>query len=203
MEDRLLADIYNEHGKGTAENLPAVIVNGLREHIDRVAEICKVVYSLKPKSLLDAPCATGLITTLVKWYLDGPTRVLGIDISEAYCNIAKHTFGLDVVCTDMLSWNTDEQFDVVMCLEMLEHVPNPQDYVTKAASLSSKWVLLSIPLEAMPVDGVIHVDKIHPTALWDWAINAGLQVERMWVLPSAFCEKPKWLGWIFLLGEKQ
>lgn len=43
-----------------------------------------------------------------------------------------------VVKTDFLSWKTGKKFDGIVFLESLEHVPNPQKYLQKAASLLKK-----------------------------------------------------------------
>ena len=194
-------ELYNQHASGTHAEFTKLLLNGLREHIDRLAEISKTVYALHPQSVLDVPCNMGLITSLVSMYLNGPKRVVGVDVSDEYVRMAREYFNVNAIQADMLTYQPDEKFELVMCMEMLEHVPNPEDYVKKACELSSKWVLISVPIEAEPVDGEIHVRKVHPTELWDWLVGAGAHVARMWTLPSAFCEKPKWLGWMFALGE--
>lgn len=196
-----LAEIYNEHGKGTMKTFIPSLLNALRENIDRFDEICKTVYGLKPESILDAPCNMGLISSLVSHCLNGPKRVVGIDISEPLVMIAKELFGIEAYQADILTFDPRCDFELVMCTEFLEHVHNPQDYLRKLKSLSRKWVFLSVPIEAMPVDGIHHVAHISPAQLYDMAVETGIKVDKLWVLPSVFCEKPKWLGWTFLLGR--
>lgn len=40
-------------------------------------------------------------------------------------------------------------FDLVMCCEVLEHVPDPRDFLSELARVASKWLVLSVPHEPL------------------------------------------------------
>ncbi len=95
--------------------------------------------SLHGKSVVDVGCGGGLLT-------EGMARrgahVTGIDMSDSALTIAKiHLLesGLDVdyhlITAEDLAAQRPGEFDVVTCLEMLEHVPDPSSVVHACAAL--------------------------------------------------------------------
>lgn len=193
-----LQELYDEHGRGTDKEFAGRTINSIREHIDRLCEICRVVHSLAPESILDAPCATGLITALVT---SPERRVVGLDISSVYCDMAKEMYGVQTVCVDIRDYRPEERFDLVMGMEILEHVEAPLEIFRALVRCSKRYVLVSTPEEHGAVDGTYHVRRVCSDDLSIWANMAGLTKVKQWFLPSMFCEKPKWQGWNFLLGE--
>lgn len=102
--------------------------------------------SLKGKSAIDVGCGGGLMS-------EGMARcgakVTGIDLSEKALGVAKlHLFesgeSVDyrMVAAEQMAVEQPEQFDVVTCLEMLEHVPDPASTIAACARLAKPGATL-------------------------------------------------------------
>ena len=94
---------------------------------------------LKGKNILDIGCGGGILTEAMA--LKDAT-VTGIDMAEMSLKVAKmhlHESKLDIDYQKITAEEFAEQhageFDIVTCLEMLEHVPDPASIVNAAASL--------------------------------------------------------------------
>jgi 2-polyprenyl-6-hydroxyphenyl methylase/3-demethylubiquinone-9 3-methyltransferase len=96
----------------SSEFRPLHEINPLRlDYIDRKAK-------LAGKAVLDVGCGGGILTEAMA---ERGARVSGIDMSERALKVAQlHLY---------------ESFDVVTCMELLEHVPDPQSTVSACASL--------------------------------------------------------------------
>jgi len=92
------------------------------------------VGGLAGKNILDVGCGGGILSESMA---QRGANVAGIDMGEAPLNVAKlhlHESGLkiDYQCTtvEQLAVEHPAHFDVVTCMEMLEHVPEPASVVT-------------------------------------------------------------------------
>ena len=96
--------------------------------------------SVAGKSLLDVGCGGGLLTEAMAWR---GAQVKGIDMGEAPLSVAQlHQLesGLEIdyqkTTAEQLALEMPEAFDVVTCLEMLEHVPDPSAVIAACAALA-------------------------------------------------------------------
>ncbi len=112
---------------------PLHAINPLRlNYIDERAQ-------LRGKHVLDVGCGGGILSeSMVR---RGAT-VLGIDLGEAPLSVAKlHALDsqMDIqyrqISVEELAAEMPEQFDVVTCMEMLEHVPDPASVIQSCAKL--------------------------------------------------------------------
>ena len=95
---------------------------------------------LKNARAIDVGCGGGILTeALVKSGAD----TLGIDMGEMPLNVAKlHALeaGLkikyELTTAETMAENHPDEFDVVTCMEMLEHVPDPQAIITACATMA-------------------------------------------------------------------
>ncbi len=117
----------------SSEFKPLHDINPLRlEYIDSHV-------SLKNKRVLDVGCGGGILSESM--YSKG-ADVTGIDLGEKALNVAKlHQYesGTKVdyrlVSVEQLASEQPASFDVVTCMEMLEHVPDPESIVAACARL--------------------------------------------------------------------
>ena len=117
-----------------SEFKPLHDINPLRLHyINKIVE-------LDGKKVLDIGCGGGILAeSMVK----KGARVKGIDLSEAPLAVAKiHAkeqnlnIEYDAISAEELADNDPESYDVVTCMEMLEHVPDPSAIVNACANLT-------------------------------------------------------------------
>ncbi len=88
---------------------------------------------LRHKKIIDIGCGGGILTeSLARTGAD----VTGIDMGEAPLQVARlhqHESGLNInyekISAEQMAKDQPEQFDLVTCLEMLEHVPEPASVV--------------------------------------------------------------------------
>lgn len=123
---------------------PLHAINPLRlDWIDGIAP-------LNGQRVLDVGCGGGILA-------DAMARkgadVLGIDLAEKSLKVAQlHALEAGtsqityrLVAAEALAAETPDQFDVVTCMEMLEHVPDPASVVQACARLAKPggWVFFS------------------------------------------------------------
>ena len=116
----------------------------------RLAWIEELVGSLCGKDVVDVGCGGGILAESMA--VKG-ARVTGIDLATRALGVARlHALeagveGLDYreVAAEALAAERPGQFDVVTCMEMLEHVPDPSSVVRACGTLVKPggWVIFS------------------------------------------------------------
>lgn len=154
------------------------------------------------KRLLDVGCGGGI---LAESMAQRGAKVTGIDMGEAPLSVAKlhqQESGVQVnylhSTAEQLALGEQGSFDIVCCLEMLEHVPDPAAVVDACASLARaggslyfstinrnpKAFLFAIVgaehiLQLLPAGTHEYEKFIRPSELAAWMRDAGLRVEGM------------------------
>lgn len=105
----------------------------------RLDWVRKVTGGIEGKRVVDVGCGGGILTEALA--RDGGD-VLGIDLGEESLGVARlHRLesGVDadyrLIAVEALAAESPASFDVVTCMEMLEHVPAPEPVVTACARL--------------------------------------------------------------------
>lgn len=109
--------------------------------------IDSLVAEAAPGAILDAGCGEGV--TLAHLSPRAAARRVGLDLDPARLRLAKESIpGAAVVCG-----NAEElpfpggSFEMVMFLEVLEHVGRPEDALREAHRVCGRWLLASVPNE--------------------------------------------------------
>jgi 2-polyprenyl-6-hydroxyphenyl methylase / 3-demethylubiquinone-9 3-methyltransferase len=158
---------------------------------------------LKGKRVVDVGCGGGI---LAESMARRGAQVLGVDLADKPLKVAQlHAMEAGVadlsyraVAAEDLAAEQPEQFDVVTCMEMLEHVPEPASVVRACAQMVKPggWVFFSTinrnPKSfLMAIVGAEYVLKllpngtheyarfIQPAELARWAREAGLTAHQL------------------------
>lgn len=97
---------------------------------------------LKNKSIIDVGCGGGL---LCEKLISKDTRVKGIDMSKNAIEIAKThqtinnlKIDYELINLEDLINKSDERYDALTCLELIEHVPNPEKLIKDCVEITKK-----------------------------------------------------------------
>ena len=176
-----------------SEFKPLHDINPLRlDYIERLAP-------LDGKHVIDVGCGGGLLS---EGMATRGAQVTGIDMGKAPLSVAKlhrHESGLDIdyrqITAEQMAETHAGRFDIVTCLEMLEHVPDPAATIRACAQLVSddghvffstinrnpKAYLLAVVgaeylLQLLPRGTHDYAKFIKPSEMEAWARGAGLQL---------------------------
>ncbi|MFT4823704.1 MAG: 2-polyprenyl-6-hydroxyphenyl methylase/3-demethylubiquinone-9 3-methyltransferase [Halioglobus sp.] len=168
------------------------------------------------KRLIDVGCGGGI---LAESMAQRGAHVTGIDMGEApltVANIHKLESGVEVdyrQCTaEQMAQDQPEHYDIVCCLEMLEHVPDPGSVIAACADMTkpggslyfstinrnAKAFAFAIVgaehlLQLLPAGTHEYARFIKPSELAGWLRDAGLIMENMTGLLYNPITKNYWL----------
>ncbi len=180
----------------TSEFKPLHDINPLRlNYIDEHAGIAG-------KKVLDVGCGGGILSESMAFR---GAEVTGIDMATAALSVAKlhlHESGAKVnyqqLSVEALASDQPETFDVVTCMELLEHVPDPSSVIKSCAELvkpggdiffstlnrNAKSYLFAILgaeyiLKMLPKGTHDYQKFIRPSELEEWVREAGLELKKI------------------------
>ena len=204
------ADLAHKWWDADSEFKPLHEINPLRlDYIDR-----KV--GLSGKRVLDVGCGGGILSESMS---QKGASVVGIDLGEKALKVAqlhKLESGVEVdywlISVEDLALQAPASFDVVTCMEMLEHVPDPSLVVQACATLvkpgghvffstinrNAKAFLFAIVgaeyvLNLLPRGTHEYAKLIKPSELADYARGAGLNLTHTKGLQYNPLTKNYWL----------
>lgn len=150
----------------------------IRSHVD-----------LQDKAVLDIGCGGGILAEAMA---KAGARVTGIDLADASLQVARlHALDshLDIdyrlVSAEHLARETPAAFDVITCMEMLEHVPEPASIIRAAARMlrPDGWLFVStinrnLKAYLLAIVGAEYLLRLLPKGTHDYA---------KFLQPSALC----------------
>lgn len=196
LELQKFGDVAHKWWDKNSEFKPLHEINPLRLNwIDGLA-------TLDGKRVLDVGCGGGILSESM--YFKG-ADVTGIDLGEKAINVAKlHQLesgakvNYQLIAVEQLAAEQPASFDIVTCMEMLEHVPDPVAIVAACAKLvkpggavffstinrSPKAYLFAVIgaeyiLNMLPKGTHDYAKFIKPSELSGWARSAELNVGNM------------------------
>ena len=195
-EIRKFEELASRWWDKNSEFKPLHDINPLRANwIDNIAPVAE-------KKVLDVGCGGGILSeSLAQRGAD----VTGIDMGDAPLGVAKlHQLesGLSISyqksTAEDFAKNHENTFDIVTCLEMLEHVPDPSSVINACAIMvkpggtvffstinrNPKAFLFAIVgaeylLRMLPRGTHEYAKFIRPSELANWSRDAGLQVNQL------------------------
>jgi SAM-dependent methyltransferase len=103
-----------------------------------------------PKSVLDVGCGEGVLT--YEWAQKlGDNRIVGIDLEDPklkaeWATRTRPNLEYRAEEATRLSFQ-DGEFDMATAIEVLEHVPEPEQTLHEMARVAERWLLVSVPRE--------------------------------------------------------
>jgi 2-polyprenyl-6-hydroxyphenyl methylase/3-demethylubiquinone-9 3-methyltransferase len=158
---------------------------------------------LRGKKVVDVGCGGGILSESMA---QRGGDVLGIDLADKALKVAQlhamesgvSSLRYESIAVEALAQTQAEQFDVVTCMEMLEHVPNPASVVNACHALVKPggWVFFSTinrntksflmaivaaeyVLKLLPKGTHEYARLIQPAELARWVRQAGLQLHEI------------------------
>ena len=196
LELQKFSDLAHRWWDPTSEFRPLHEINPLRlEWINALAP-------LAGKRVLDVGCGGGILAEAIA---KKGANVKGIDLSEKALKVAElHSLESEVqvsyelIAAEALAAREAGQYDVVTCMEMLEHVPDPSAIIQACATLvkpggrlffstlnrNPKSYLFAIigaeyMLRLLPRGTHEYAKFIKPAELSQFARNANLEVQAL------------------------
>ncbi len=191
------SDLAHRWWDPNSEFRPLHEINPLRlEWIERH------VGGLAGKKILDVGCGGGLLS---EGMASRDASVTGIDLSEKALGVARlhllesgRSVDYRLSAAEALAEVEAGQYDVVTCMEMLEHVPNPASTIASCAALakpgghvffstinrSPKAYLFAVigaeyVLKLLPKGTHDYAKFIKPSELTRWAKSVGLGIDEL------------------------
>jgi ubiquinone/menaquinone biosynthesis C-methylase UbiE len=123
----------------------------MNENIWKRVEIVRrlLAIDLIKKDVLEIGVGLGAAALSVTAALSGYWNYKGTDLSEKNCKFVENYSGLDVVRADIVDLPfKDKSFDVVIALDVLEHVEHKERGYNEISRVLKDWgrVVLNIPL---------------------------------------------------------
>jgi len=196
LELQKFGELAHKWWDKNSEFKPLHEINPLRlNYIDNLA-------GLSGKRVLDVGCGGGILSESM--YFKG-ADVTGIDLGEQALNVAKlHQLesgakvNYELISVEQLALEQPASFDVVTCMEMLEHVPDSASIVAACARLvkpggsvffstinrNPKAYLFAVLgaeyiFNMLPKGTHDYAKFIKPSELSSWARQSGLNVSGM------------------------
>jgi len=110
--------------------------------------IVEMACSIPAREILEIGCGEGHITQLL--FKNTDANILATDISKSMIDLAHTTLNdkrISYQVGQLETFKYENRPDLVVCCEVLEHLPDPASGLCSLRSFEANWYLLSVPRE--------------------------------------------------------
>ncbi len=144
QEGTVTGNTYDKYGSSN----PVVrrLMTGFHRNLDELWGLAA------PTSILDVGCGEGVLT--LEWAERlGDGRIVGIDLDdpllhEQWKDRTRDNLEYQVMKAENMPF-AENEFDMATAIEVLEHVPDPEDTLCEMARCAKRWILVSVPREPL------------------------------------------------------
>ena len=141
-EGTVTGNTYDKYGSTNP------VVRRLMGNFERTLE--ELFTQAAPRTLLDVGCGEGVLTH--QWaQKPHMERIVGIDLDDPQLHEAwrgRQAPNLEFRADEATRLSfADDEFDMATAIEVLEHVPEPEQTVAEMARVAERWLLVSVPRE--------------------------------------------------------
>ena len=184
---KLANEWWNPEGKfKPLHKFNPIRIKYIRDHIIGHFKIKKKIKPLKNLNILDIGCGGGLLSEPISRL---GANVTGIDASEKNIKIAKlhlkkSKLKINYICTSPEKINLNKKFDVILNMEIVEHVDNLNFFLKKSSLLLKKNGLMfvatinkTLKSYIFGIVGAEYILRWLPIGTHDW--NKFVQTENL------------------------
>lgn len=143
-----------------------------------INRIEQLVTEVRPESILDVGCGEGIMLTRLAKIIN-PQKIVGIDLSKPALAVAKKNIPTArLIQMDAMELAfADNSFDLVLLLEVLEHLRDPLQAIKEAKRVTSKYCIFSVPDEPwfslLSLLAGMHITRLgkHPEHRQFWSFS--------------------------------
>jgi len=131
--------------EGTKNPIAKAIYNNYKLSLSRLIQNQEI------NSILEIGCGGGEILEHIHSLENLELNLVGVDIDKNIIHQAKNKYSyIDFRCEDGYNLSfSDNNFDLVLVLEVLEHVKDVQLIINEAKRVSKKYLIFSVPREPL------------------------------------------------------
>lgn len=113
------------------------------------------------ESVLDVGCGDGLVLSQLRKDYPG-VRLAGTEFSSVAVEMTKsRNPGVEIFQLDLSLGFLDDPFDLVLCIDVLEHIPDDLTALKHLQRMTSKYLLLAVPLGPLFPQEKILLGHVH------------------------------------------
>lgn len=139
----MINSTVNEQTKYISNNPLVKIANS--RFLNSVSNLCK---QIAENNILDCGCGEGIVMNHLKKKISR-ARFVGFDIDKTSVNLAKKLNPSSKISLGSIYKISQKEnsFPLLLCMEVLEHLDEPEKALSEIKRVTSKYAIISVPCE--------------------------------------------------------